>query len=241
MRLTNSLTLARTHLLDSAATKQRTSETCLSSIVTAADLIGRAFQVGGKLLICGNGGSAADCQHMAAEFVSRLSKEFERPGLPAIALTTDSSFLTAFANDCGYDGVFERQVQALGRAGDVLMGISTSGNSRNVIRAVIAARLSGMRTIVLTGEGGLLAGLADIAISVPSTDTQHIQESHLAIEHIVCALVEQNLFAERALGEADTRHKPNETAAVVCDAHAQAQSQAVDSFSSNSGRQSSDN
>jgi phosphoheptose isomerase len=216
MRFTSSSAIARTHLLDSAAIKQRTSEMCLGPIVAAAELIARAFQVGGKLLICGNGGSAADCQHMAAEFVSRLSKDFDRPGLPAIALTTDTSFLTAFANDCGYDGVFERQVQALGRDGDVLIGISTSGNSPNVVRAVKAARGCGMRTIVLTGSGGRLAALADIAISVPSTDTQHIQESHLTIEHIVCALVEQHLFGDKALEQTETLPTPAQAAA-ACD------------------------
>jgi D-sedoheptulose 7-phosphate isomerase len=131
---------------------------------------------------------------MAAEFVSRLSKDFERPGLPAIALTTDSSFLTAFANDCGFDGVFERQVQALGRPGDVLIGISTSGNSPNVVRAVRYARTEGIRSVALTGGQGQLTSVADVAISVPSTDTQHIQETHLAIEHLICWLVERDLF-----------------------------------------------
>ena len=131
---------------------------------------------------------------MAAEFVSRLTKDFERPGLPAIALTTDTSFLTAYANDCGFEGVFTRQVQALGRPGDVLIGISTSGNSTNVIQAVELARTIGMRTVSLTGSGGRLAKLADVAITVPSDDTQHIQEVHLAVEHLLCMLVERALF-----------------------------------------------
>jgi D-sedoheptulose 7-phosphate isomerase len=135
---------------------------------------------------------------MATEFVSRLTKDFERPGLPAIALTTDTSFLTAFANDCGFDGVFERQIQALGRPGDLLIGISTSGNSPNVVRAVRCASSEGLRSIVLTGARGQLAGLADVAISVPSMDTQHIQEAHLAIEHLICWLVERNLFPSPA-------------------------------------------
>ena len=113
---------------------------CRGASPSAADVITEAFRSGGKLLLCGNGGSAADCQHMAAEFVSRLTKDFERPGLPAIALTTDTSFLTAYTNDCGFEGVFARQVQALGRPGDVLLGISTSGNSANVIQAVEVAR-----------------------------------------------------------------------------------------------------
>jgi D-sedoheptulose 7-phosphate isomerase len=183
----------RAYLRASADTKSRTAEACEDTIVAAADLIAQAFRANAKVLICGNGGSAADCQHMAAEFVSRLSKDFERPGLPAIALTTDTSFLTAFANDCGFDGVFERQVQALGRPGDVVIGISTSGNSPNVIRAVRYARAEGLRSVALTGSQGQLASLADVAISVPSTDTQHIQETHLAIEHLICWLVERDL------------------------------------------------
>jgi D-sedoheptulose 7-phosphate isomerase len=137
---------------------------------------------------------------MATEFISRLSREFERPGLPAIALTTDTSFLTAFANDCGFEGVFARQVQALGRPGDVLIGISTSGNSTNVIHAVEAARAAHMRIIVLTGSGGRLAGMADIPITVPSENTQHIQEAHLAIEHLLCYLIERHLFQRQSPG-----------------------------------------
>jgi D-sedoheptulose 7-phosphate isomerase len=135
---------------------------------------------------------------MAAEFVSRLTKDFERPGLPAIALTTDTSFLTAYTNDCGYEGVFARQVQALGRARDVLLGISTSGNSANVIQAMELARGLGLKSVALTGAGGRLAKLADVAIAVPCEDTQHIQEAHLAIEHLLCLLVEQALFGRTA-------------------------------------------
>jgi len=188
---------ARAHLLESAEIKRQIAETCVDSILAAADLIAEAFRLGGKVLLCGNGGSAADCQHMAAEFVSRLTMEFDRPGLPAIALTTDTSFLTAFANDFGFEGVFERQVQTLGNPGDVLIGISTSGNSTNVIRAVEAARATNMHTLVLTGSGGRLAEMANVAISVPSANTQYIQEAHLTIEHILCALVERYLFGER--------------------------------------------
>src|SRR5437870_10384753 len=185
----------RAYLRESADIKRRTGEECEDAILAAADLIAQSFRAGGKVLLCGNGGSAADCQHMATEFVSRLTKSFERPGLPAIALTTDTSFLTAFANDCGYDGVFERQVQALGRPGDVLIGISTSGNSPNVVRAVRYARTVGLRSVVLTGVGGQLRGMADVVISVPSKDTQHIQEVHLAVEHLICWLVERALFS----------------------------------------------
>jgi D-sedoheptulose 7-phosphate isomerase len=185
---------ARAHLLESAEVKRRVVEQCLEAIFSAAHLIADTFQAGGKVLLCGNGGSAADCQHMAAELVSRLTKDFERPGLPAIALTTDTSFLTAFANDCGFEGVFARQVQALGKVGDVLIGISTSGNSPNVIRAVEAAQVAHMRMVVITGSGGRLAGMAHVAIAVPSANTQYIQEAHLAIEHILCDLVERHLF-----------------------------------------------
>ena len=187
--------MARRYLNATADTVRDAADACPDAVLAAADLIVDTFRADGKVLLCGNGGSAADCQHMAAEFVSRLTKEIDRPGLPAIALSTDTSFLTAFANDCGYDGVFARQVQALGRPGDIVIGISTSGNSPNVVRAVHAARAAGLRTIVLTGAGGVLRDLADVVVSVPSGDTQHIQESHLAIVHLICMLVEQELFA----------------------------------------------
>jgi D-sedoheptulose 7-phosphate isomerase len=184
------------HLLQSAEIKRQTAASCAGSIAKAADLIAEVYLSGRKLLLCGNGGSAADCQHMAAEFVSRLSKDLDRRALPAIALTTDTSFLTAFSNDCGFEGIFERQVEALGNPGDLLIGISTSGNSPNVIRAVEAARKRNMGTIALTGNGGRLPTMADIVIAVPSTDTQYIQEAHLAVEHILCELVEFALFRE---------------------------------------------
>jgi phosphoheptose isomerase len=189
---------ARACLTESAEVKRLVVENCLESIVSAAGLIADAFRSGGKVLLCGNGGSAADCQHMAAEFVSILRRDFERPGLAAIALTTDTSFLTAYANDFGYEGVFARQVEALGKAGDLLVGISTSGNSANVIRAVESARRLGMRTVALTGRAGRLPAMADAAVSVPSADTQHIQEAHLAIEHVICELVERQLFQREA-------------------------------------------
>lgn len=184
----------RAYLLESAETKRQVAAQCLDSILSAAALIAEAFRSGGKVLLCGNGGSAADCQHMATEFVSRLTKDFDRPALPAVALTTDTSFLTAFSNDCGFEGVFERQVEALGKPRDILIGISTSGNSTNVIRAVQAALRANMSVIVLTGSGGRLADMAHVAITVPSTNTQYVQEAHLAIEHILCYLVESSLF-----------------------------------------------
>ena len=195
----DSLRKIETHLLQSAEIKRQTAASCAGSIAKAANLIAEVFLSGSKLLLCGNGGSAADCQHMAAEFVSRLSKDLERRALPAIALTTDTSFLTAFGNDCGFEGIFERQVEALGSPGDLLIGISTSGNSLNVIRAVETARKRNIGTIALTGNGGRLAAIADVVVAVPSSDTQYIQEAHVAIEHIICELVESALFREPGL------------------------------------------
>ncbi len=189
------------HLRDSAHVKRLVAEQCSEAILSAADLVTDAFRHGNKVLLCGNGGSAADCQHMAAEFTSRLTMDFARPGLPAIALTTDTSFLTAYANDFDFSGVFARQIQALGKPGDVLIGLSTSGNSKNVIKAVDAARRLNMQVIILCGSGGKLKDLADVAICVPSTKTQFIQESHLAAEHIVCHLVERALFGEMGVTE----------------------------------------
>lgn len=186
---------ARAHFIESGEIHRAVAEQCLDSVLAAAQLIAESFGSGGKVLICGNGGSAADSQHMAAEFVSRLTKDFERPGLPAIALTTDTSFLTAFANDCGFGDVFARQVSTLGKPGDVLVGISTSGGSDNVNRAVVSAREAGMKTIALTGRDGLKEKTT-VTIAVPSADTQYIQEAHVTIEHILCDLVERQLFTE---------------------------------------------
>jgi NDP-sugar pyrophosphorylase family protein len=184
------------HLRETIAVQEKVLSQCAEAIAEAALLIAGAFAGQRKLLICGNGGSAADCQHMAAEFMSRLRKEFERPALPAIALTTDSSFLTAFANDCGYDGVFARQVDGLGQPGDVLLGISTSGGSSNVARALEAAKRRGVRTVGLFGDGAPLAASVDVAIVVPSRSTQVVQECMLSIEHIICELVEDTLFPD---------------------------------------------
>jgi len=181
-------------LLDCAALAQRMSGEGAAAMLTAVERITASFKAGGKLLLCGNGGSAADCQRMATELVGRLSRERERPGLPALALTTDTSFLTAYSNDYGFEGVFERQVEAHGRRGDILIAISTSGNSQNVIRAVRRARATGMMTIGLLGEGGALTGLVDCPVVVPSRDTQRIQEVLLCVEHILCDLTESALF-----------------------------------------------
>lgn len=193
---TNQHQKVQSHLLESAELKQQIAQNCLDSIVAAAQLIAETFLGGGKVLLCGNGGSAADCQHIAGELVNYLTKDFPRPGLPAIALTTDTSIISAIANDSSFESVFERQVQALGKPGDALIGISTSGNSSNVVLAVKAAKEARMGTVVLTGSGGCLAEIADVAIAVPSRNTQYIQEAHLAIEHIICELVESYLFGE---------------------------------------------
>jgi len=159
-------------------------------IVEAAGVIVQSLRQGGKVLVMGNGGSAADAQHLAAEFVGRFLRE--RQGLAAIALTTDSSILTAVGNDYGYDAVFSRQVEALAVQGDVVIGISTSGNSRNVIRALEKAKAIGCTTIGLTGgEGGALAGAVDYSLVVPVPETPRVQEGHILMIHILCDLVEK--------------------------------------------------
>lgn len=192
---TDRIAAARAYMLQSAEVKKRVAETCMESLIEASDLIIDSFRSSGKLLLCGNGGSAADCQHVATELVSRLTSDFQRPSLPAIALTTDTSLLTAYANDTGFDGVFERQVQGLGKPGDVLVGISTSGDSTNVVRAIAAASVIGMKTIALTGASGRIKEISNVSICVPSTNTQHIQEAHIALEHMLCHLVERMMFA----------------------------------------------
>ena len=177
---------------ESIELQQATLKKNLPQIISAAESIIKAFKGGHKLFLCGNGGSAADCQHIAAEFVSRFQKE--RRALPAIALTTDTSALTAIGNDYTFDIVFSRQLQALGQAGDVLMAISTSGKSKNVLEAVKQAKAIGMTTIGVTGgSGGQLAPLSDIAIVAASSKTARIQESHLVIFHSICELVENTL------------------------------------------------
>jgi phosphoheptose isomerase len=187
----------RQHMLNSADVKKRVAEECLPAIKQAALLVAECLAKGNKVLLCGNGGSAADSQHIAAEFVSVLTQDFLRPGLPAIAMTTDSSILTASANDFGFAGIFERQVQALGKAGDVVIGISTSGNSENCLKALQYAHQNDIHTIAFVGEkGGKMADVAEVAIKVPSTVTQYIQESHIAVGHIICHLAERALYPE---------------------------------------------
>lgn len=166
----------------------------IAKIKDVAELIEEMYRSGNKLLLAGNGGSAADAQHIAAEFVSRFF--YDRPGLPAIALTTDTSMLTAIGNDYGFDRIFSRQIQAQGSRGDIFIGISTSGNSSNIIAAIREAKRLGIITVALCGKGGVLSSIADFSIDVPSLSTPHIQECHIVIGHIICGLVEERIFPE---------------------------------------------
>ncbi len=186
---------SRSYLSTTILTMEGVRTECLDDIAAAAEQLVTSLRAGGKLLICGNGGSAADAQHLATEFVSTLTTDNPRPSIPAVALTTDTSLLTAIANDFGVQGVFARQVESIGRPGDVLIAISTSGNSANVVRAAEEARARGLAVIALTGSsGGTLAPLADVAVRVPSAVTAHIQECHLAVEQLLASLVEDELY-----------------------------------------------
>ena len=169
------------------------------SIIEAALLISEAYSNGNKVLICGNGGSAADSQHLAAEFVSSFSKDIKRKALSAIALTTDASVITAFSNDYNFDGVFARQVEAHGKPGDILIVFTTSGSSKNCINAVFQASKLSMKTIAFTRKSALISKEVDIAIEVPSGDTQHIQECHLFSYHLLAEIVENSLFKKENL------------------------------------------
>jgi D-sedoheptulose 7-phosphate isomerase len=180
---------------DSAATKRATLAACAPAIASAAERVIECFRSDHKLLAFGNGGSASDAQHLCAELAGRYLRE--RPALPAIALTANTSDLTAIGNDYGYDHVFARLVEAHGRAGDVAVAISTSGNSRNVLEAVAVARQRGLATIGLIGRGGgKLAGCVDLPIVVPSDRTPRIQENHIAIIHVLCELIDDALFPD---------------------------------------------
>lgn len=182
-------------LNESARLKQTVAETLAGDIHNVIELIRGSLNKGGKLMLMGNGGSAADAQHIAAELIGRFKKE--RKAIPAIALTTDSSILTCLANDYGYESVFSRQVEALARKGDVVMGISASGNSENVIRAFHSADEIGAVTIGLLGnDGGKMKDIVHAAVVVPSTDTARIQEVHITIGHIICEVLEQDLIHE---------------------------------------------
>jgi len=178
------------------AAKVQFAEKSSEALLALVDLLVSTFTDGGKVLIFGNGGSAADAQHLAAEFVNRFL--IDRPPLAAVALTTDTSVITSIGNDFSFDDIFAKQVIALGKEGDVSLGISTSGNSTNVVLGIEAAVRQGMKTAVLTGEGGgRLADIADIVLAVPSRKTPVIQEVHLWIEHLICQLVDEILFGAK--------------------------------------------
>ena len=184
-------------LNESSETKLKIRDQLMEDILKAIDLLSAGFKEGKKLLLCGNGGSAADCQHIATELMIRLSHHIQRPALPAIALTTDTSNLTAGGNDIGFENVFARNVEGLGNKGDVLLAISTSGNSPNVIKAVHAAHNKKMKVIgFLGGNGGKLKDQVDLPIVVPSSNVQRIQEGHITIAHIICELVEDKLYGK---------------------------------------------
>lgn len=183
-------------ILESIQAKKRMVEQEMPTLVRIVEVIARAIRDGKKVLIFGNGGSAADSQHIAAELVSRFRRE--RKAMAAIALTVDTSILTAIGNDYGFEEVFARQIEALGQAGDVAMAISTSGNSPNVLKAVEKARGMGMRTIGFTGQnGGKLKDAAEICFRVPSNSTPRIQEAHITIGHAICEVIEADLSHEQ--------------------------------------------
>lgn len=187
--------IVQKQLAQSIATMQAVlaDEGIAETIVKLSELTAASMKAGGKLLVAGNGGSAADAQHLVAEFVGRLV--VNRPALRAIALTTDTSILTAVGNDFSFDHVIERQVEALGAPGDVFLGISTSGNSKNILRATRLAKKMGLTTVGFTGnDGGEMAKICDLNVIIPSSTTMNIQEAHLALEHIFCMLVELCYF-----------------------------------------------
>jgi len=194
----NDLERIERHFADSINTKQQSIELLTPAIAQAAQTISNALLQGHKVLSCGNGGSAGDAQHFSSEMLNRFERE--RPGLPAIALSTDTSTLTSIANDYHYDEVFAKQVRALGQAGDILLAISTSGNSSNVVRAIEAAHDRNMQVVALTGrDGGLMAGQLnerDVELRVPSPSTARIQEVHLLMIHCMCDLIDHHLFGE---------------------------------------------
>lgn len=184
-------------LNESAETKHNIKYHLINDIINAVEMLSDCYKAGNKLLLCGNGGSAADCQHIATELMIRLSHHIQRPALPAIALTTDSSNLTAGGNDIGFENVFARSVEGLGNKGDILLAISTSGNSPNVVKAVDIAHKKEMKAIgFLGGNGGKLKDIVDLPIIIPSSNVQRIQEGHITIAHIICELVEDKLYGK---------------------------------------------
>ena len=178
----------------SADVKRAMLDACAKDIDIAANIMTDAVKNGRKILWCGNGGSAADAQHMATELMGGL-RDHDRPAIASIALTTDSSFLTAWSNDTDFNTIFSRQLDGLGKAGDILVAISTSGNSENIVQAVERAKAMDMAVIILTGQsGGKLRDKGDVVIRIPSDDTQRIQEGHLLAEHIMCEMVENAIL-----------------------------------------------
>jgi D-sedoheptulose 7-phosphate isomerase len=191
--------LIESEIKESIDVKSQVLKHCLPDISQAIQQLLTTISNGGKILLCGNGGSAADAQHLAAELVIRLNSSNDRPAIAALSLTTDTSILTAGANDYGFDYVFSRQIEALGKREDTLIALSTSGNSANVIEAVNMAHEKGLYTIgLLGGEGGKLKMLVDLALIIPSHNTARIQESHNLIGHILCAILEKELFGKKA-------------------------------------------
>jgi D-sedoheptulose 7-phosphate isomerase len=182
---------------ESIETKQKLIDGGIAQIQECGNKLAEICANGGKILFCGNGGSAADAQHLAAELVIRLRSSVNRAAIPAIALTVDPSIMTAGGNDIGFDNIFAREVEAYGRKGDALIGISTSGNSENVLRAILQAKKQGVFTIgLLGGNGGKIKVECDMAMTVPSGNTARIQESHIMIGHIWCEMIEEKLFPE---------------------------------------------
>ena len=187
-----SLKLIADWLSEGAELKLKIKESLSEAIVEAAEKVAAAVKRGNKILFCGNGGSAADCQHLATEYVVRLKAGDDRQAYPAIALTTDSSLITASANDFGFENIFVRQIEAIGRRGDILIAISTSGNSENIVRATELAKKSGIEVIGFLGQsGGRLRPLVDLPLLVPSDEVTRIQEAHITLGHIICELVEK--------------------------------------------------
>lgn len=192
----DNLAYFKQHIADSIEIKQKilASDELIGKILQASDICFNAHKKGRKVILAGNGGSAADAQHIAAEFVSRF--EFDRPGLPSLALTTDTSILTAVGNDYGFEHLFSRQIQANAIEGDVFIGITTSGNSANILAAMEQAKKQNVFTIGLAGAGGKVHEVADLCLGMPSTHTPRIQEAHILVGHMLCAYVEKKFFPE---------------------------------------------
>ena len=186
----------KSQILESVKIKKKIIDDGVEQIEKAAEILINCTKNGGKILWCGNGGSAGDAQHLAAELMGGMT-DHDRMPISSIALTTDTSFLTAWSNDTDFESIFSRQIQGIGDEGDVLVGISTSGNSKNVINAIKQAKYKNLKTISLTGEkGGGLNGIADITLKVPSNNTQRIQESHIMIGQILCSLIETSMLSK---------------------------------------------